>query len=389
MTSRAAHRPLRRAATTALVVACLVAGLAGASSPLDTAKLDELGRQYALDPALHGDALLGLAGNRVAEVPPQMRLIVADAALRAGKGALAQAYLLGALEADLGEPWNGWSRLALGWLALSQRDLDEARLWFDRAAAEPSPTQQAGRLGLALVTASRQDGGATGLFDEVLRGTPPNDALHDAAALGAAYGRYWSGDVAGARAAFDELAKRAPNGRFSDDARYASAWMDVHLGDTERATAALRELAGPHEVTEDSRVRTPILNLESRALVREGTRRYQQSRLAPPEQQLANVLDGDGGRMARAALLVLESPDATAAAMRAPVAQDRDDEPEDAILLAEEDVPGDTTPPPAPLDAPRPQAGSEPSGGGWLMWLAGLALAAIVVLVLRRRGRRA
>jgi len=263
-------------------------------------------QDYLNDPVANRRAVLALRVERHT-LPPMFVVALGDAALRAGRRRLAEEYFADVVYRDAGQPWTGWAEMQLGWIAVLDGDLGGAHLHFE-TVAETAPQYAAGaRLALGIVAGAEGSGRSRELFAEAAAGTADAE-MAQAARLGAAYARYWSGDFAGAATAFDRVAAEHPDGRFADDAAYGAARSRWQSGDVEGARIRLEELAGgPVEPAGARRAVPGLVDLDAGWLVRAGVRRYRRSGVRPPDKQAIDLLDGDGRQLARAALAAFGS----------------------------------------------------------------------------------
>jgi prolipoprotein diacylglyceryltransferase len=260
---------------------------------------------YARDPVRNRRGLRRLERGGTEGLPPVLLIAMADARLRSGQRRAAAGLFEQILAREPGEPWASWARLGLGWNALVAGDLDGARPHLGAIAASGGRPGGFAMLLVALIDAS--DGRPVAIESLRLLAADPArpPPLREAARLGSAYARYWAGDFAGAQAAFEMLARERPASRLADDALYGAAWSRVRTGDRDGGRTALAALAGDRPVRGRS-VSEAIVNLDPRALVRAGFERYRRGPLRPPEDQVTELLDGDGRRIAREALRRLD-----------------------------------------------------------------------------------
>src|SRR5262249_46094476 len=181
--------------------------------------------------------------------------------------------------------------------------------------------------------------------------------MQDVARLGVGYAYFWAGDYVRSENAFAHV---GAEGRFADDAEYGAAWSRFRAGDEARARTSLAQVA--------ARPRTPLaraapapttggrprpshklVELQPSAVLRAGLQGYRTLHVATDEMWLADMLDVDGHRLARAALKLVDrsaraKPSAAtgAEATRAEASQPRV----------------------SPPSAPRPAAGRAPAAAG-------------------------
>jgi len=386
---RAALGAMKGATVAALVVAGGIAGLpapAQGQVPNPLAGADALAA-YARNPLRSRRALRLLEHRGTADLPPVVLIAMADARLRSGQRRQAARLFEEVLAREPGEPWVGWAKLGLGWNALLGGDPDGARPWLEEVGSAGTPTSGLARLLVALIDAS--DGKAVGLktFDEVARDPQSSPVLRDVSRLGIAYARYWDGDYGGAAAAF-ERATTSSTPELVDDARYGAAWSRIRAGDRAAGEEALRALAAGAR-TRGSAISEALVNLDQRALLRAGFERYRRGPVRAPEDQIAQLLDSDGARMAREALRHLDAlPEEVHHTLRRPIygASDR----ELSIVRVSDGgtaaVRSKTAPPPVPPPTPR-RAPSPGGGGAWWLLAAFLLGAGYVAATWGRTSR--
>ncbi len=144
------------------------------------------------------------------------------------------------------------------------------------------------------------DGTAAGPTLSAIAATATDPALREALPILNAYALYWSGDMRAAGDSFMSFAIANPDSRFADDALYAAAEANLQGGDEGGARRDLEALAGDGHAR--GRVPTLLLELEPRAVVREGMRRDRELPVRLMPRRIADLLDGDGVRLAQAAL---------------------------------------------------------------------------------------
>jgi tetratricopeptide (TPR) repeat protein len=342
---------------------------------------------YMRDPIRNRAALLALARRSDIDLPPAVTLMAGDAALRAGSAQTAVRRFERVLASGLQDPWLGWTRLALGWIALTREDLPEARAQFSLAVASSPTSRPAAHLALGLLDASERVTGAAEEFAAVENAAGVDPALRDAATLGGAYALYWAGGYDEARMAFRAFSDGNPGSAFADDARYAAAWMAVHIGAWSEALDELAELA---ESTPGARgaegTRRDLLNLEPRAIMQAGVHRYRRGSLAPPDRQLAKLLDGDGVRLARAAMRWIGELETGGAAPRDPLTRPWVPHP---IV----DVPIERAPlakPAPPVEPAKISVSNRNATSGWrgTVAIVLVAVAVVAAIVLRAENKR-
>jgi len=266
-------------------------------------------RAYVQDPIAGRDALLAFAGDASSGSSPLLRMLVADAYVRAGRLGTAQG-MLRELAADRpGSPWTELSLLAVAWLDLASGDFARARTRYEQSASFGAALVPVA-LGFIDAAEGRTDAAIAGLRAAA---TAPTIApqLRPVARIGVAYARYWARDYEGAAMEFQRVALDVADSPVADDAAYGAAWSRWRAGDP-GAVDALHALAArtPHAVPSE-RIPRSVTTLRARALVHAGLRRYRRGRPVLPPDQLLVLLDADGGALARTALTFLE-PDAPA-----------------------------------------------------------------------------
>ncbi len=291
------------------VAACIVTMLVLAmpSSTAAAADWNDALSAYARNPFRNRRALLTLRREDPDTLPALHLLALGEASLRGRRYAAARQQFDAALARGLGEPWEGWARVGLAWIALAREAYPEARRQFAVVAASPtSPSAGLARYGVALLDAAAEQPGTAVAFEAVAADAQAAPDLRRAARLGLAYAFYWQEAYARAAEAFDAVAADGEVGMLWDDARYGAAWARLRAGERDAAAAALAHLA-----TGDPRrgraAPRALVNLEPQAILRAGFERYRRGPLDAPEAHLARVLDGDGSALAAAALRGLET----------------------------------------------------------------------------------
>jgi hypothetical protein len=251
----------RRLAAATLVGLVLLAPVVHAD---DTHWTDAL-RRYAQNPLRHRRLLRRIEREGREDHPPIVLLALADARLRAGSFAAADRLFARAMAAGPDEPFAMWAVLGRAWVRL----LAEVE---DDAGASLAQVCDDARASLT------------------------------AAALSAAYTRYWRRDDGAAVVAAFDAAVAAADASLIDDARYGAARARLRAGDIDGARPILRDLAGWHTNGRPGPASPALVALERRALLRAGFERYRRGPVRPPAQQVVVMLDGDGTALARAAL---------------------------------------------------------------------------------------
>jgi len=342
-------------------------------------------QNYLRDPVANRNAVLALRGDR-STLPPMALVALGDAALRARWRRLAAQYFEEIL-ARGEQPWTAWAEMELGWSAVLDGDYGAAQARFGSVVVTAPQWELAARLALGL--AAGADGSpqlARGSFDQVGSAARADPETRLAARLGAAYAVYWAGDYGGAAAAFDRVAAADAQGRFADDAAYGAARALWKVGDVEAARLRLEALGGGPLDQAVHRAPPGMLDLDPRWLVRVATRHHRRGPVRPPDRRAIDVFDGDGVRLARAALAVLAVGDEPAGEPMPAFAPTKE---EHARLeqLPDSDLapaaPGETTERPS-RSTPPPGRGRPGSG----VWIVVLALAAYVLWRVLRKSER-
>src|SRR5262245_35554813 len=271
---------------------------AGDPAPLSPEEQQTL-QAYLQDPSANAKSYLDAIRDESGAVRPLQALFLGDAALRLGRYRMATDVFEAVR--DTGDPAvASLAEIGLAGTAPGRGRLSDASEHL-AAAGELNPALRSYTdVAVALVdAASGAPGGREELAAVALR--PDVDPEFRAIApLLDAYSRYWSGDAAGAADAFTAFAVAHPDSRFADDALYAAAQAKQRAGRDAEAQADLEALAG------DSRSSGPVSSrmvaLDGRSLLREGMRRDRGMTIRNLPQRIADLLDGDGSRMARAAL---------------------------------------------------------------------------------------
>lgn len=370
----------------------LLAATAAADTSLPP-QMEEALRSYLGDPATNRGPYLEAARANADHLTPVALFAAGDAEIRSGRPRAATPWFVAVGERGGGPPWTGVSELGLGYAALAWGRFGQARRHY-AAAADGIPTLvPPAAFALALMdTMDSPDGGRA--LAELAATTGLSPELREAALLGAAYARYWSGDLSGAAAAFGEFARMHPDSRFADDAAYAAAWAQLESGDRDGARSAFESLVGDEEAPAGKApsVSRALRELQPRAILREGFRRYRSGPARNAETQLTGLLDGDGVRLGRAALGMLAAEEASPVAETPATAPRRPGE----MVITPAPVgaaPADAPPAaaaPARADAPAP-VDTTPRDGAparfpWLAVLLGASLLVLVAWWLRAGG---
>jgi prolipoprotein diacylglyceryltransferase/tetratricopeptide (TPR) repeat protein len=413
---RLGHRPARgveHAKPVTVAVLALAVGLGSLSTPLappawgqqgipagTAAAAAELGPEwqkalgtYLQDPRLGRRELRRLARHGTDGLPPFVLMALADAEMRAHHGRRARRMFQAVVDSQPGEPWNSWSELALGSLALRAGDLEEARLHSERAAGAGAGAAPLAALLEAMAEVRNGDPAkALVAYRRVAAMPEASPPVREVARIGAAYAQYWSGDFSGAAAAFAAVADAHPDGRLADDGRYGAAWARHRAGDDAGALPALRALAA--EASGRGRrqpISNALINLEPKAVLKVGTLKATSGPVTMPEQAVIDATDLDGVALARAAIRFVESGEHREPAVPAAGAAGADLR---ETWAARGGASGAAASPGAGVTAEARDGGrgprrSEPvvGGFGWKVVLGGLAILLIAWATLAGRGR--
>lgn len=383
-----------RALAAALVVVLLACGHAAAESPDDAAdapsrtdgvspELKVAVGEYVADPLAGGPRLLALIrGSDIAELPPEVQVVAADAYLRAGNRRAAERLFEKVVEADAGYPWQDFGNVGMGTIRMMAGDTEGAEQYFGQLeGAGEASSRVLGNLGMgsALAASGRFDE-AQAAFDKASAANTVEGQFRQAGQFGSAMSRYGAGDYEGAAKAFEELAASDPDGPMGQSARYAAARARLALGQYEEGAEELRALAAA--CGEERRTRRPsraLRNLDPRAISRSWVKSYRESSWQRLSATGGSMYALDGCALARATLPAAErnDPRLMGAAMQR------------VLVGAAEPAPRTEG---SAANAPRsaPAAPSEAPGTGWLpVAVAVLAAAALALLWFRRAGSRA
>src|SRR5581483_1515345 len=264
------------------------------------------GLQVAMDDPQIVDQMLRIDPRTWRTLPPAGSIVLADALVRRGEVLKAKRLYRQVLAQTTDEDvaWQMGARSGLGWIAVSQGDLDGVRRYFPDDAGDERAGAPLARVLVALVDAADGRAGAPDRLAALSRDPDVGPQLRDVAALGVVYAHLWARDAGRARRAFEDVR----DGRFADDAAYGAAWSRHVAGDDARATAALRELSGQTPTAPRRRLSAQLVRLEPAAVLRAGLQRYRQLHVGTEEAWLAEMLDGDGAQLARAALRIISRP---------------------------------------------------------------------------------
>jgi tetratricopeptide (TPR) repeat protein len=334
---------------------------------------------YLRDPGGNAKTFLDATRQQGGEVSPLQALLLGDAAIRAGRYRTASEFFMAVQDAGLASA----AELGMAWAALGRGQLGDAYEHLSAAGSRDQSLQPMTDFAMAMVAAANgsPDGPSALAAAEAQGSIDP--ALREVAPLLNAYARYWSGDAAGAAAAFTAFAVANPDSRFTDDALYAAAQAKLRAGRDDEAQADLEALAG--DQPSKGRLSSRLIALDGRALLREGMRRDRgrPTRLFP--RRLADLLDGDGVRLAQAALATRGAHDPTDATAggETPAAGAGHTSHVGAPEAGHASSPpsGVTAGAPGTPARPAPQESATPSRAAQFPWTALFAIAGLLLLV--------
>jgi TolA-binding protein len=254
---------------------------------------------YLRDPNSNGRRLLDAARQETGELNPIHEILIGDAASRAGLYRTAAIWFADARDRSIQPQVIGAAELGLAWSAFGRGGLDEARDHLAAAVGADATLQPTSDFATALLAAAEGTADARSLSAKAAA-TATDPTLREAIPLLNAYSLYWSGDMLGATVAFTSFAIANPDSRFTDDALYAAAVAKQQTGRDTEAREELEALAGDGHAR--GRVPTRLLELDPRAVLREGMRRDRERPFRPVLRRVTDLLDGDGVRLAQAAL---------------------------------------------------------------------------------------
>ena len=265
-----------------------------------TTSWGEVIEAYLRDPAANGEALIDLAGARRTDLPPVVRLAVADALLRRGDSAAVRRLLPALADAAPASPWSSFAQLGLGMVEARRGNLRAAWARFAAAARTPGAVGRAALLAGAHAAAALGDAATAGAFLDRL--------LHDDPGLPA--GVRWAGELAratimlgeqdplAAARAFSALRQNASDSEQAADASYGEAQASLRQGDVEAARLRLRALlaecaTGPSRQGDPERhASSALLRLESRAILRTWLLNYRTTSFAGADSGAVYALHG-------------------------------------------------------------------------------------------------
>ena len=293
--------PFRSAACLLVVLAAIAAAgprRVQADAPL-APETQEAIVAYLRDPNSNGRRLLDAARQETGELNPLHEILIGDAASRAGLYRTAAIWFGDARDRTIQPQLIGTAELGLAWSAFGRGIFDEARDHLAAAVGADAGLQPTTDFGTALLAAAEGTADARSLSAKVA-GTATDPTVREAIPLLNAYLLFWSGDMMGATAAFTSFASANPDSRFTDDALYAAAVAKEQIGRDSEAREELEALAGDGHAR--GRVPTRLMELDPHAVLREGMRLDRDRPFRPVLRRVTDLLDGDGVRLAQAAL---------------------------------------------------------------------------------------
>jgi hypothetical protein len=383
---------LLRAAS--LVVALL--GARAAPAPADqppslSPHLQKVLALYQRYPVAYADVLLATFDRESGPLNPIHALLLGDAALRTGRYQLATKLFTQVRDGDGGAPVSSSAEIGLASVMLGRGRLEDAYAHLAAAGTLNPDVRSTTDVAMALVGAARGDPDAGAALAAAAARSDLDPGFREVAPLLGAYAHLWSRDAVRAADAFTAFAVAHPDSRFTDDALYAAAQAKERVGRTTEVRSDLEALASNQRG--GSRASSRLRDLDGRALLRAGMRRDRELGARSPAQRFADLLDGDGGSLARAALAAADREAAH------PVAERRSDgrgaehrAPGRGTGLADEH--GGTEPDRSGTRAPVSSARRSPvsTESSRMPWAVVIALAAPLLLLafwLLGRGRAA
>jgi len=285
-----------------LLVAVVLVGATAVSSappPLSPTTQEAIAN-YLRDPVNGARGLLDAARQEPpGPLPPALAIMLGDAALREGSYRSAIDYFTSVRDQSADAYLSSVAEMGLAWAALGRGRTDDARDHFENAASLDPSQRSTTDFALALLDAT--NGSPDGWQALAAAAAASNDpSLREVAPIAAAYARYWNGDVDGAIDAFTAFAVAHPDSRFADDALYAAAWAKRQAGLESEATQDLEALGDAPR--DQRRTSNRLMELDGRSMLREGMRRDRGMQTRTLGRRLADLLDGDGVRLAQSAL---------------------------------------------------------------------------------------
>ena len=294
-----------RSAASLLVVLAAVAAAEPRRVQADTPPAPEISAtqqailDYVRDPNSNGRRLLDAARQQTGELSPLHEILIGDAESRAGLYRTAAIWYADARDRTAVGLLIGVAEFGLAWSALGRGAIDEARDHLTAAVAADVAQKPTLDFAAALLAAVEGTADARSLSASVAA-TATDPTLLEAIPLLNAYSLYWSGDMLAAGNAFMSFAIANPDSRFTDDALYAAAVAKQQTGRDSEAREELEALAGDTHAR--GRVPTRLMELDPRAVLREGMRRDRERPIRTGQRRVTDLLDGDGVRLAQAAL---------------------------------------------------------------------------------------
>lgn len=340
---------------------------------------------YFADPKATAPKLLELARAGVLDLPPAHRLVLADAYLRVGQIPAAERLFNEVRDSQPGYPWDDFANLGLGAAEMSRGDPAAAEAYFAEVLSSPEKSSHDFAniaRGQALIASGRPEEGKAA-FDAVAEGGVVDAEFRQGAKFGSALALHAAGDYEAAAEAFEALAESDPDGPLSRDARYAAARARLEAGDREASITALQGvLADCDEEERAGRVSPALRRLDAQAVGRAWLRNYQETpwvKLQSPERTLYDIRPC---RLSRSTLRELGVTD-LAPPRVVPVGTGAEIETGTAEVVA---LQGERK---APDGRATETTSSTEAGSGGVLWVAGVAGLALLVVVWRLRSGRA
>jgi hypothetical protein len=372
-----------------------------AEGPQPAPNLAEAAAAYLRDPVGGASLLIEAARRHSGELNAVYLLLLSDAALRTGQTAVAKELTVDLQRSAADPGMASMAEAMLAWTALVRGRLLEASARLEAAGALNPGLRPITDVALGLVGSARGTRDGPILLATAATRPDIDPAWREIAPLLDAYARYWQGDAVGAAEAFTAFAVFNPGSRFTDDALYAAARAKRRAGRTAEADADLAALAGDGPTP--TGVPRRLLALDPRALLRDGLQRDRGLGVRTLGQRFADLLDGDGVLLARAALAAghrrhgAARDDAVAPGTLASAGDRRLDGAPTGPGVTATARPsnaaagrGGASPSPRNQPAAHTEGDGDAPGtsrGGW-RWLAVAAAALLLGLALRRLARR-
>jgi len=258
---------------------------------------------YLQNPMANAKGFLDSARVPDDQLSPVHALLLGDAAIRVGQYRTASEFFGTVRDAGL----TSTAEVGMAWASLGRGRLTDAYNHLSVASSLDPALQQVTGFAMAVVATANGSRAGPGALAAAEAQGDLDPALREVSPLLDAYASYWAGDAARAADLFTAFAVAHPDSRFADDAFYAAAQAKLRAGRDDEAMADLQALAGDQPSA--GRLSSRLVALDGRALLREGMRRDRgrPTRLLP--RRLADLLDGDGVRLAQAALAGYRVPD--------------------------------------------------------------------------------